>query len=269
MLTVRRHRINALRSTGSLTCAQHSAEPANRALPCLLMIPGTLCDARLFERQIRALRGVARVVVADYSRLKVRSAWLDNLLACLPERFAVAGFSLGGMFALELLRMAPERIDRLALIASNAQPAGRKHQHRGRQLRRLWQSHGPEHLFRLLQSGYFHHDAARRRHAPLVGRMAVDTPRQAALQQFAWAAQRPSGLDTLRDFMRPLLIASGALDRVCPPKLQRAMRDAQPRARWLQIPRCGHFVPLEAAVPLNGALVRWMHEPLTSQGVFT
>lgn len=243
--------------------ARNSAKAADSALPCLLMIPGTMCDARLFKSQARALRSVARVVVADYLHFRDRSAWLEGMLACLPNRFSLAGFSLGGMFAIELLRLVPQRIDRLALIASNAQPGGRKHQRIGRQLRRLWQTQGPDRLVGLLQKRYFHHAAAHHSHAPLVRCMAADTPRQAALAQFAWAAQRPSGLATLQDFTRPVLIASGALDRVCPTKLQQAMHDAQPRARWLHIPRCGHFVPLEAAVPLNRALVRWMQEPLT------
>ena len=240
------------------------ATNANSTLPCLLMIPGTMCDARLFKRQARALRGVARVVVADYSHLRDRSVWLEGLLACLPNRFSLAGFSLGGMFAMELLRVVPQRIDRLALIASNVEPAGRKHQRSGCQLRRLWQSQGPDRLIGHLQKRYFHHAAARNSHAPLVRRMAIDTPRRAALAQFAWAAQRPSGLGILHDFTRPVLIASGALDRVCPTKLQQAMHDAQPTSHRLHVPRCGHFVPLEAAVPLNRALVRWMQEPLTS-----
>ena len=259
-----RYGTSLLRSWQGRLRPTHQTEAARLALPCLLMIPGTMCDERLFKRQAIALRGTARLVVADYSLLRDRSAWLERLLARLPTRFSLAGFSLGGMFAIELLRMAPERVDRMALIASNAQPAGRKHQRRSRQLRRLWQGQGPERLIGILQTSYFHHEAARRLHAPLVRRMGVQTSFHAAVEQFAWAASRPSGLAMVRDFSGPMLIASGALDRVCPPKLQRAMHDAHPRARWLEIPRCGHFVPLEAAVPLNRALVRWMQEPLTS-----
>lgn len=250
------------RLSGWRAHTQHIAKTVNTQLPCLLMIPGTLCDERIFKKQARVLRNVARIVVADYSRLKARSAWLNGLLACLPERFSLAGFSLGGMFALELVRMAPERVDRLALIASNAQPADHLHRQRSRQLGRILQSKGPDHLVRQLQARYFHHEAARRRHSPLIHSMAIETSRKVAIQQFAWAAQRPSSLITLKDFTRPLLIASGALDRVCTARMQRAMREAQPKALWLHFPRCGHFVPLEAAAQLNGALVRWLREPL-------
>lgn len=257
------------RSYAALPRATCTAMKLLSPLPCLLLIPGTLCDERLFQKQIRALRGMVRVVVASYARMDHPSAWLDLLLACMPERFALAGFSLGGILALELVRRAPERIERLALIASNAQPAARKHQRRGRELQRRWASHGPDHLVQQLLPSYFHHGSARRRHAPLVHRMAVDTARRAALAQFAWAGQRPSSLETLRSFQQPLLIVSGATDRVCPPRLQHNMLDAHPKAHWLHIPRCGHFVPLEAAAPLNRALMRWMHEPANSQGVRT
>src|SRR5690242_628498 len=88
----------------------------------LVLIPGTLCDQRVFDRQLPALRAIARVRVADFASMKCREQWLNALIDGLPERFSVAGFSLGGIFVLELLRRVPERIERVALIASNAQP---------------------------------------------------------------------------------------------------------------------------------------------------
>jgi len=93
------------------------------ALPCLVMLAGTLCDERVFARQRRALRGVARLVLVDYSRLGLVQQWASRLLRQLPPKFSVAGFSLGGRWALELLRQAPRRIERVAMIASNAQGA--------------------------------------------------------------------------------------------------------------------------------------------------
>lgn len=251
--------------------------PAPRSLagptpsrPCLVLIPGTLCDERLFRKQSRTLRGVARVVVPDYTKLTDRRQWSESLMAQLPARFSVAGFSLGGMFALELLRLAPERIERMALIASNAQPGSDKIRRRSANLRRLWQSRGPAHVVEVLQRRYFHHEAVRRQHASLLRRMAVDTPSRTAAEQFQWAAQRPAGYDALKLFQRPLLIVSGAQDRVCPHALQRAMHEAQPQARWIEFARCGHLVPLEAASHLSRVLARWMREPVsTIQGVST
>ena len=86
------------------------------ALPTLVMIPGSLCDGRVFQRQRRALRGVADVRVIDYRRLTDIDQWAPQLLRILPPRFSVAGFSLGGLWALELLRLAPQRVERMAMI---------------------------------------------------------------------------------------------------------------------------------------------------------
>jgi pimeloyl-ACP methyl ester carboxylesterase len=227
-------------------------------LPCLLMLPGTLCDHRLFARQRRALRGMARMVVVDYAELGAPDQWIETLLRRLPPRFSVAGFSLGGLWALELLRRAPQRIERLAMIASNAQPASQAGRRKSAWLRKMWLERGPAEVARHVKPAYFHHEAVRRRHAELVRSMALRTPRRTAFAQFAWAAQRPDGRGALAAFQGPLLLVSGAKDKLCPPDWQRAMWAAQPHARWLELPRVGHFVPLEAGAQLNHALRRWM-----------
>lgn len=229
-------------------------------LPCLLLLAGTLCDRRVFARQQRALRGVARVVVVDYAELGAPQQWVDTLLRWLPARFSVAGFSLGGICALELLRRAPQRVDRIAMIASNAQPASALGRRKSAWLRKMWRDRGPGEVARQIKPAYFHHASVRRRHAALVHAMALRTPRRAALAQFAWAAERPEGFAALADFRGPLLLVSGAADRLCPPSWQCAMQRAQPAARWTELPRVGHFLPLEAAAALRDALLRWMRE---------
>ena len=81
---------------------------AQSALPCLVMIPGTLCDGRIFAHQRRALRGIADVRMVGYDELGRVHDWAEALLARLPQRFSIVGFSLGGLWALELLRKATD-----------------------------------------------------------------------------------------------------------------------------------------------------------------
>ena len=88
--------------------------------------------------------------------------------------------------------------------------------------------------------------------------MALRTSRKAARAEFRWAAARPDGYADLSAFDGPLLLVSGAKDRLCPPRWQRAMLEAQPRASWLELPRAGHFIPLEAGRRLGAALRRWI-----------
>ena len=226
--------------------------------PTLLLLPGTLCDARIFRHQCRVLRDVADLRALDYARLDRSGAWLDRLLGELPEQFSVAGFSLGGLWALELLRRAPQRVQRLALIASNARPASGHARRRSASQWRVWQSQGPAAVARGAKPAYFHHPSQRQRHGPLVRAMADGTPRQVARAEFAWAAARPDSLPALHDFGGPLLLVSGEHDRLCPAAWQREMLQAQPAARWLELPRVGHFVPLEAPGRLSLALRQWL-----------
>ena len=153
--------------------------------PFLVMLPGTLCDARLFQRQRRALRTEASVLTPDFSALKDRSDWLDDLLKGLPPRFFLAGFSLGGLLAFEIVRRARQRVQGLALIASNAQPASARGRRRSAAMKRLWLSRGPELVIDRVQGNYFHHRVNARRHAALIVDMARATPRDSAFEQFA------------------------------------------------------------------------------------
>ncbi len=225
------------------------------------MIPGTLCDERMFFKQARALKAHARIVHAGYARLRRLDDWAAELLGHLPERFSVAGFSLGGLMALELLRRAPDRIERLALIASNAQGGSLNGRRRSAWLRRLWLERGPAEVARHVKPAYFHHERKRRAHQRLVFDMALRTPQRAAFAQFVWAAERPDGRDAVRSFRGPLLAVSGANDRLVPRTWQQALCAAQPRTRWIELPRCGHFLPLEAPGQLREALIQWINMP--------
>jgi pimeloyl-ACP methyl ester carboxylesterase len=234
------------------------------AKPTLLLLPGTLCDARMFSAQRRMLRTArvcSRIVCASYAGMKDRDTWLAGLLRSLPERFHVAGFSLGGLFALELLRLAPERVAGLALIASNAQAGGALAKRRSGWLRKLWQSRGVAEVARHVKPKYFHHEARRRAHEHLVFDMALSTPRRAAFEEFAWAASRPAGFEALQHFDKPLMLVSGARDKLCPPAWQRAVVRAQPRTQWHELARVGHFIPLEAPAQLGFHLIHWLKQP--------
>jgi pimeloyl-ACP methyl ester carboxylesterase len=243
------------------TCEPGHAEKAS-ALPWLVLIPGTLCDRRLFAAQARALRGRARVWCVELDRLEADvGAWAEQMLRRLPRRFSVAGFSLGGLLALELLRRAPERVERLALVASNAEPGSRRAQRRSREQRAAWQHGSAAGLVDRLLPAYLRVPRQRARHAPLIRRMARATPGAAARAQFDWAAQRPSGHAALAAHAAPLLVVSGADDRLCPRAQQQRLRATRPDARWVELRRCGHFIPLERPRQLSRLLAHWLAAP--------
>jgi pimeloyl-ACP methyl ester carboxylesterase len=229
--------------------------------PVLVMIPGTLCDGRLFDRQARELRSQAQVVRVDWQHLRHSTDPIDALLRRLPERFSLAGFSLGGLWAVQVLARAPQHVERLALIASNAEGASRRTRRRGATLWRLWQAQGAQAVARACKPAYFHHHRQRQTHAGLVRDMAVATPPRVAKAQFDWAGRRPDGLRVLAQATAPTLLVSGEHDRLCPRALQQRILQAAPTVQWAELPRCGHFLPLEAPARLAHLLRSWLAQP--------
>ncbi|WP_321795133.1 alpha/beta hydrolase [Caballeronia sp. J97] len=259
--------VNGVEKGLGTSCA-NAADAAAEPRSTLVLIPGTLCDQRVFGRQIPALRAIARVRVADLSSMKCREQWLNALIDGLPERFSVAGFSLGGMFALELLRRVPERIERVALIASNAQPGTSALQKKSRRLGHLWRAGGARAVIAALEPSYFHRARVRYEQGALLRAMAERAGWKSARAQFAWAAERPAGYGALAVFGGPTLILSGAHDSICTRRQQRLMAAASRQSHWIELSRCGHFLTLEEPAKIGRALARWMREPVVSeQGV--
>ena len=89
------------------------------ALP-IMLIPGLTCSARLYAEQIPALWRFGPVMVADHTRDDSMAAIARRILAAAPPRFALAGLSMGGYIAFEILRQAPERVAKLALLDTGA-----------------------------------------------------------------------------------------------------------------------------------------------------
>ena len=89
----------------------------------LLMVPGLLCDRRLYEPEIAALAGRTAIQVADVTQDTTIADVATRALATAPERFALCGLSMGGYVAFEIVRRAPERVMRLALLDTNARAA--------------------------------------------------------------------------------------------------------------------------------------------------
>src|SRR5579885_2048540 len=89
-------------------------------MPKLLLIPGVFCDERLWREQVESLTDRFGITVADLTRGESISEMAEAVLERAPRRFSLAGFSLGGQVALEIMRLASERVERLALLSTTA-----------------------------------------------------------------------------------------------------------------------------------------------------
>jgi pimeloyl-ACP methyl ester carboxylesterase len=91
------------------------------AMPeALVLVPGLNCSAALYAPQWPALAAGRPILVADHARDETMSDIARRLLAAAPERFALCGLSMGGYIAFEVMRQAPERVTRLALLDTSA-----------------------------------------------------------------------------------------------------------------------------------------------------
>jgi pimeloyl-ACP methyl ester carboxylesterase len=225
----------------------------------LVLIPGLLCDRRLFERQIAGLAGLATVTVPDVTGPDSIGGMAERVLADAPPRFALGGLSMGGYVSLEIMRRAPERVMRLALISTNAHADSEEAQAGRRAL--------------LARAGEGDFAGAVETLLPrLLGPESLDDPARTALvrsmaeavgaEGFARQQQaimgRPDSRPGLGAITCPTLVLCGREDVLTPPAAHREMAEAIPEATLVVVPRCGHLSTLEQAGALTAQLRFWL-----------
>jgi pimeloyl-ACP methyl ester carboxylesterase len=229
------------------------------ALPPLILIPGLLNDAELWRDQIAALADIAECLVADITQGESLEALAQSVLAQAPPRFALAGFSLGGYVAVEMARLAAERIERLALLDTSIQPDDPERA-AARQVRdKAARGPGTFHGFgdRLLRT---YLSEAHLQDEQIVGRIRGMTQRLGAevfLRQNN--ILRKDGAGVLSGLSCPVLILCGEEDRLTPLAEHQAMARLVPQARLVAVPGSGHMTPIENPAAVNAALRAWLH----------
>lgn len=226
--------------------------------PCLVLIPGTLNDAELWRDQTAVLSSDFDVRVADITSGETMPALAEAVFDIAPERFSVAGFSLGGFVAQEMLRQAPERIERLALLDTAIRPDPPERIAERRALARLADAPG-----RFLGMGDRMMKAylgpGHAEDAEMTGRVRAMTQRlglEVFLRQNA--LEREDGEAVLRAFTGPVLVLCGEVDGITPPAGHREMARLARRAELVMAPGCGHLTPIEAPDLVSAALAQWM-----------
>jgi len=231
-----------------------SSEP----LP-IILIAGLNCSARLYADQIPALWQFGPVMVADHRRDDSMAAIAQRILAAAPPRFALAGLSMGGYAAFEIMRQAPGRVVKLALLDTGAGVEVPERTAQRQPLIRM----AKEGRFAEITDDQFPLLVYRSRHGDVelkakVRAMNEETGAGAYVRQQQAIMSRTDSRPGLAAIGCPTLVLVGDDDQLTPPVLAREMAAGIRRSRLVIVPECGHLSTLERPREVTGALVEWM-----------
>ena len=227
----------------------------------LVLLPGLLNTRRVFERQIEALSDVADCIVPELWRHDTVGAMADAALALAPERFALAGFSMGGYVAFEIMRRAAQKVDRLALMDTQAKADSPESLARRRSLldqTRIGRFHGVQRslLPQLVHRRHINDDAITQ---PILD-MAQEIGAEGFVREQTAIMARPDSRHMLVDIGIPTVVIVGRQDQVTPLPRSEEMAADIADSRLVVLEECGHMSPLERPAEVTGALRRWLSQ---------
>lgn len=229
----------------------------------LLFLPGMMCDARLFAPQTAAFSAARTIVHGTMTRGRTMTEIAESVLEDAPREFAMAGLSMGGIVAMEIMRLAPERVTRLALLDTNPlaetpeTAANREPQIVAARSGKLVDVMRDEMKPRYLAPG-----AARGPVLDVVMEMATALGPDVFVRQSRALQRRPDQTETLKKLSVPVLVLCGRHDALCDVRRHEFMRELIPGAVLEVIEDAGHLPPLEQPEATTAALERWLTDTL-------
>jgi pimeloyl-ACP methyl ester carboxylesterase len=227
--------------------------------PPIVLVPGLLVTARRYAEQIPALWRLGPVTVADHTRDDSMAAIARRIVADAPPRFALAGLSMGGYLAFEIVRQAPERVARLALLSTSARPDPPEITERRRRQIALAQ----EGRFGDLADMQFPLLVHRSRLddedlQTLVRLMADETGAEAFVREQTAIIGRADSRPDLAQIACPTLVVVGDGDELIAPENSVEIADGIPGARLVTVAESGHLSTLERPAQVTASLTEWL-----------
>lgn len=227
----------------------------------LILLPGMMCDARLFGPQIGALSALGPVSVAGLGGADSIEGLAEAILADAPPRVALAGLSMGGIVAMEMLRQAPERVAGLALMDTNplAETDAAKAR-RGPQIDKARAGGLADVMRDEMKPNYLTEGPRRGEILKLCMEMALDLGPEVFCRQSIALRERRDQTETLAAYDGPTLILCGRDDALCPVERHELMHGLMPGSKLTIIEGAGHLPTLEQPDQTTAALMRWREE---------
>ncbi|MFN3349343.1 alpha/beta fold hydrolase [Pseudorhodoplanes sp.] len=225
----------------------------------ILLIPGLGCTARLYTEQLPALWTFGPVTIADHRRADSMDAIARQILDDAPPRFALAGLSMGGYIALAIMRLAAERVAKLALLDTGSRADTPEAAKRRKASIALARAGKLEEINAMLWPVLVHKDrqgdTALKK---IAGDMTLAVGADAFVRQQTAILTRPDSRPGLPAITCPTLVLVGDGDQLTPPALSEEMAGLIPRSRLVMVPDCGHLSTLERPDAVTQALVEWL-----------
>lgn len=223
--------------------------------PNLILLPGLLNDARLWQHQADQLAAIANVSVADLTRSDTIVGLAADVLEQAPAgMFVLGGLSMGGYVALEIMRQAPERVTALALLDTSARPDTPEATENRQRLIALAQTDfsavAKDLMQKLLYPPHLDDDDI----VACIADMAEATGKEAFIRQQHAIMARIDSRPALRDIDCPTLLLCGREDRITPVDVHEEMAALIPRATLTIVEHCGHLSALERPDAVTDAL---------------
>ena len=227
----------------------------------LVLLPGMMCDARLYGPQIEALSSDYALHVAPIGGYDTVQALANEILANAPPRLALAGLSKGGIVAMEVLAQAPERVARLALLDTNPRAETPEFGARRQPQIEKVKAGGLRGVMRdEMKPNYLTDGPNRGSILDLCMAMAEALGPDVFVRQSRALSARPDQQDTLRVFHGAALVACGRDDALCPVERHELMHALMPQSRLLVIDGAGQLPTLEQPEAVNAALRTWLED---------
>ena len=225
----------------------------------LVLVPGLLCSARLYASQITALWPLGPVTVADHRRDDSMEAIAARILKDAPPHFALAGLSMGGYIAFAMMRLAPERIAKLALLDTSARPDLPEQKAGREKFIAMAQAGKLNDVVETLTPKFLHRDHAKDEGLKKIVRdMAHDTGPDAFARQQKAIMNRHDSRPLLSEIGCPTLVLVGEGDELTPPELAREIAADILGSRLVVVPSCGHLSTIEKPEAVNAAMIEWL-----------
>ena len=226
----------------------------------LVLLPGLLNTKRLFKHQIDNLADIADVIVPELFRHDSLGAMAEEILQMAPPRFALGGFSMGGYVCFEILRRAAERIERLALIDTQATPdtpEATARRHGFIEQTKLGKFHGvqPSLLPQIVHRDRLGDSAVVQ---PILD-MAAKVGADGFVREQTAIMARPDSRPLLVDIRVATVVIVGRQDQATPLQRSQEMAADISHSQLVVLEDCGHMSPLEKPAEVTAALRRWLN----------